>query len=131
MHGASDKPGVRLAAIGQIALTVRDLDAAVTFYRDALGIAFLYRFPGLAFFDCAGVRLMLSEPEGEFEQAASVLYFRVADIQEAVAELRGRGVRFMDEPHLIARMPDHDLWMAFFRDLDDNQLALMSEVRSG
>jgi methylmalonyl-CoA/ethylmalonyl-CoA epimerase len=86
--------------------------------------------PGLAFFDCGGVRLMLERPErAEFDHAASILYFAVPEIRAAYDRLKGKGVRFEDEPHLIARLPDHDLWMTFFRDSEDNVLALMSEVK--
>jgi methylmalonyl-CoA/ethylmalonyl-CoA epimerase len=86
--------------------------------------------PKMAFFDCAGVRLMLSLPEThEFDHPGSVLYFRVDDIAQAHATLRERGVNFVDEPHLIARMPDHELWMTFFKDSEGNTLALMSEKR--
>lgn len=116
--------------IGQIAITVREIKPAVAFYRDTLGMRFLFEAPNLAFFDCAGVRLMLTLPEKpEFDHPSSILYFRVADIQAAYDSLRARGVRFEDQPHLIARMPDHDLWMAFFRDIENNLLALMAEVR--
>jgi methylmalonyl-CoA/ethylmalonyl-CoA epimerase len=122
-------PSVSLSRIGQIAIVVKDVERATAFYRDVLGMRFLFAFPGLAFFDCEGVRLMLSRPEKpEFDHPSSILYFRVADIQQAYSSLRAHDVRFDDEPHLIARMPDHDLWMAFFRDLDGNALALMSEV---
>jgi methylmalonyl-CoA/ethylmalonyl-CoA epimerase len=117
--------------IGQIAVVVQDLDRAVAFYRDALGLRFLFQAPPkLAFFDCGGVRLMLDVPEeAEFKHSSSILYYRVDDIQGTWAALRGRGVEFRDEPHLVARMPDHELWMAFFRDTEGNTLALMSEVR--
>ena len=85
---------------------------------------------GLSFFDCGGVRLLLSAPEEpEFEHANSILYFPVDDLQGAYRALAARGVRFTDEPHLIAEMPDHELWMAFFEDSEGNTLALMSEVR--
>jgi methylmalonyl-CoA/ethylmalonyl-CoA epimerase len=118
-----------LGAIGQIALTVHDLDRSVAFYRDALALRFLFRVPGLAFFDCEGIRLMLSLPE---ESAAggtsSVLYFRVPDIQGAHAALAARGVSFEGPPHRIAVLDDHELWMAFFRDPDAHLLALMAEV---
>ncbi|HEX3159833.1 MAG TPA: VOC family protein [Gemmatimonadaceae bacterium] len=120
-----------LSQIGQIALTVANLDRAVAFYQHTLGLPLLFRAPpGLAFLDCAGVRLMLSEPEGAPAAApSSVLYFRVADIHAAYTGLQAGGVAFHDTPHCIARLPDHDLWMTFFRDPDANQLALMSEVR--
>ena len=116
-----------LSAIGQIAITVTDVDRAVQFYRDALGIKLLFQMPGMGFFDCGGIRLMLS-PSEHGEQYSSIVYFKVPDIQEAHQALSGRGVPFDREPHLIAKMPTHDLWMAFFRDPDRNLLALMSEV---
>jgi methylmalonyl-CoA/ethylmalonyl-CoA epimerase len=119
-----------LGRLGQITLTVRDVPQAAAFYGDALGLP---RLPipapaSLAFFDCAGIRLMLSLPEGEATgSGGAVLYFRVPHIQPAYTELRRRGVPFVGEPHRIARMPDHDLWMAFFRDPSGNLLAIMSE----
>lgn len=120
-----------LADIGQIAIPVRDVERATTFYRDRLGLSYLFSVPKLAFFDCGGVRLMLSLPEsGEFDHPSSVIYFRVADIHAAYGLLQSRGVRFRDAPHLIARMPDHELWMAFFEDAEGNTLALMSEIRA-
>jgi methylmalonyl-CoA/ethylmalonyl-CoA epimerase len=129
--GATETPG--LSRIGQIALTVRDLERAVAFYRDVLRLPFLFRTPSLAFFDCAGTRLMLSEPEsgGAAGGQASILYFVVPDLAAAYDDLRARGVQFRDAPHLIARMPDHELWMAFLADSEDNTLALMCEVRPG
>ncbi len=127
---APARPAVALSQIGQVAIRVQDLARAVAFYRDTLGMRFLFEVPGLAFFDCGGVRLMLSRPETpEFDHPASVLYYKVADIRGAHDALRGRGVRFEDEPHLIAKMPDHDLWMTFCRDSEGNVLGLMSEVR--
>jgi methylmalonyl-CoA/ethylmalonyl-CoA epimerase len=122
-------PTLSLARIGQIAIVVKDVERATEFYRDALGMRFLFAFPGLAFFDCDGVRLMLSRPEKkEFDHPSSILYFKVADIQGASQTLRERNVRFEDEPHIVARLTDHDLWMTFFRDLDDNVFGLMAEV---
>lgn len=114
--------------IGQIAITVTDVDRAVNFYKDKLGLPFLFQFPGLAFFNCQGVRLMLSVPEKPAESFSSVVYFKVPDIQQRHAAMVADGVPFEGEPHLIAPMKDHDLWMAFFRDPDRNLLALMSEV---
>lgn len=126
---AMQTPTLSLSRIGQIAITVKDVERSTAFYRDTLGMRFLFAFPGLAFFDCDGVRLMLSKPEKkEFDHPSSVLYFRVADINSAYQTLKSRNVDFIDEPHLIARMTDHDLWMAFFRDPDDNTFAIMAEV---
>ena len=119
-----------LAALGQIALAVTDADRAQAFYRDTLGLPFLFRFGPLVFFDCAGVRLMLDGGEEGVRTASSgCLYFRIDDIADAHRTLQGRGIAFDDGPHLIAKMPDHELWMAFFKDPDGNQLALMEERR--
>jgi methylmalonyl-CoA/ethylmalonyl-CoA epimerase len=116
--------------IGQIAMIAHDSERATTFYRDALGIPLLFRAGPLSFFDCGGIRLMLSPPEKpEFDHPGSVLYFKVDDIDARHRELTARGVEFIDTPHLIARMPDHELWMTFFRDTEGNTLALMAEKR--
>jgi predicted enzyme related to lactoylglutathione lyase len=116
--------------IGQISMNAHDVDRATAFYRDALGLTPLFRFGDLSFFDCGGIRLMVSKPETpEFDHPGSVLYFKVADIEAKATELAGRGVIFRDQPHLIAKMPDHELWMAFFHDSEGNTLALMSERR--
>src|SRR5262245_54868514 len=108
----------KLNEIGQIAITISDLDKAVTFYRDSLGLTHLFSAPpGLAFFACGTVRLMLSRPEKpESEKFGAAIYFKVLDIEEACRRLRERQVAFEVEPHLVASMPDHDLWMGFFRD---------------
>ncbi|HYK87502.1 MAG TPA: VOC family protein [Acidobacteriota bacterium] len=118
-----------LTKIGQISVNVHDLDRAVGFYRDRLGIKYLFAVPKMAFFDCDGIRLMLAVPERpEYDHASSIIYFRVPDIQECHKTLSGSGVSFEASPHLVARMDTHDLWMAFFRDSENNLLALMSEV---
>jgi methylmalonyl-CoA/ethylmalonyl-CoA epimerase len=117
-----------LSTIGQIAITVTDIDRAVAFYRDTLGIKLLFQVPNLAFFDCGGIRLMISVSEKPNETYSSVIYFKVPDIHQVFRTLTARGAASEREPHLIAPMPDHDLWMAFFRDPDRNLLALMSEV---
>jgi methylmalonyl-CoA/ethylmalonyl-CoA epimerase len=124
------RSGTRMQ-LAQIALTVADIERAVAFYGEAVGLPLMFRAPpSLAFFGLDGARLMLSTPEGEFRPGGStVLYLRVPDIQARHAELKARGVPFVDEPHLVARMPDHDLWMTFFRDPDGHTLALMAEVR--
>jgi len=116
--------------LGQVAVTIHDLEKQTAFYRDTLGLAFLFAIPDAAFFQLGPVRLMLTKAEKpEFDHPASILYYKVEDIASAHRTLAGRGVRFEGDPHLIARMPDHDLWMAFFRDAEENLLALMSEVR--
>lgn len=121
--------GVKLDGVGQVAVNVRDLQRAVGFYRDTLGIPLLFEIPGAAFFQCGRTRLMLALPEKpEFDHPASILYYRVADIGATFAALASAGVRVEREPHLIAPMPDHDLWMAFLRDSEGNLFALMSEV---
>jgi methylmalonyl-CoA/ethylmalonyl-CoA epimerase len=126
-----DPSSVRLSSLGQIALTVRDLDRDVAFYRDALGLPHLFTAPPrLAFFDSGGIRLMLGLAEGDSPgRPGAILYFRVNGIERVRDVLVTRGVSFTDAPHLVAKMPDHELWMAFFRDPDDNVLALMEEKR--
>ena len=119
-----------LNQLGQIALPVADVERAGAFYEKALGLRRLYRFGDLTFFDCAGVRLLL-EKSRDVDGARGCLYFRCADIALAVTELTQRGVVFNSKPHLIARMEDHDLWMAFFNDPDGHTLALMQEAPKG
>ena len=122
---------MHLSTIGQIAISVHDVQRALGFYRDVLGMRFLFEAPPhLAFFDCGGVRLMLSKPErAELEPPGSILYYKVPDIEAAYQSLRERGVQFEDAPHLIAKMPDHELWMTFFKDTEGNLLGLMDEKR--
>lgn len=120
-----------LGPIGQIAMNARDLPRALAFYRDTLGLPFLFSAGTMAFFDCGGVRLMLGIPSGpEYDHPGSILYFRVDDIHAMHETLTARGVSFRSTPHLVARLPDHELWMAFFDDTEGNVLALMAEVRS-
>jgi catechol 2,3-dioxygenase-like lactoylglutathione lyase family enzyme len=117
------------ARIGQIAVVCKDVARATAFYRDTLGLKHLFDAgPSLSFLDCAGVRLMLSVAEGD-ARGTSALYFFVKDIEQVAKALRERGVRFYGEPHLVARMPDHELWLAEFRDSEDNVMALMEEKR--
>ena len=119
-----------LSGIGQIAVTVKDVEKAMGFYRDRLGMKFLFKAPpNMAFFDCGGVRLMLGLAESpELDHPASIIYYKVEDIRAAYETLRGRGVHFEREPGLVHKAENHDLWLAFFRDMDRNLLALMSEV---
>jgi methylmalonyl-CoA/ethylmalonyl-CoA epimerase len=120
----------QLGPVRQIALTVRDLARATAFYRDTLGLPLLFEVPGLAFFNLHGIRLMLSPGEGEpKEPHGTVLYHLTADLPVAFSVLKGRGVKIVREPHLVAKMPDHELWMAFVEDSEGNLLALMSEQR--
>ena len=124
-----ETPAAALSTIGQIAITVKDVDRATRFYRDTLGMKFLFEFPGLAFFDAGGVRLMLSRAENpEFDHPASILYYKVSDIGGTHRSLEAKGVKVEEVPHLIAPMPDHDLWIGSYRDSEGNHFALMSEV---
>lgn len=120
-----------LGPVGQIALNVADADRSEAFYADVLSLRKLFRFGGLVFFDCAGLRLLLDQQPPEAPRLGGPIYFRVADIVLARRELEARGVVFVDQIHLIAPMEDHDLWMTFFKDPDDHMLALMMEAPKG
>jgi methylmalonyl-CoA/ethylmalonyl-CoA epimerase len=121
--------GLAIQRIRQIAINVHDPDRAVAFYRDVLGLKLLFRAGQLAFFDCDGIRLMLSPPEKpEFDHPSSILYFKVGDIQQAYAQMQAANVKTDGVPNRVARMPDHDLWLADFRDSEGNLLCLMAEV---
>lgn len=121
-----------ISHIGQIGIGVSDVDRSEQFYESVLGLRKLFRFGDLSFFDCAGVRLLLEKAHDAVNAAnSSTIYLRCADIVLATDELRGRGVVFNGEPHLVAKMDDHDLWMVFFRDPDGYSLALMQEAPKG
>jgi len=121
--------GLAIQQIRQISINVHDPDRAVAFYRDILGLKLLFRAGHLAFFDCDGIRLMLSPPEKpEFDHPSSILYFRVDDIQHAYVQLQACNVKTEGVPNLVVKMPDHDLWLAAFRDSENNLLCLMAEV---
>ena len=117
--------------IGQLAINVKDLSRAKAFYRDMLGLRHLFDAgPHMTFFDCGGVRLLLEiARDPQFDHPSSIIYFRVADITACYETMTAKGLVFEQKPALIAPMPDHDLWMAFFRDTENNLMALMSEVR--
>jgi methylmalonyl-CoA/ethylmalonyl-CoA epimerase len=121
-------PGI--TAIKQIAINAHDTERATAFYRDTLGLKHLFSAPpNLAFFDCGGVRLMLSPPaRPEFDHPSSIIYFNVDDIQRATRILSERGVKIDEQPTLVADMGTYNLWLASFRDSENNLLALMSEV---
>lgn len=123
-------PDTGLSRIQQISMRAHDVDRAVSFYRDTLGLPFLFAAPPrLAFFDCHGVRLMLSTPEPGFDHPGSVVYFAVDDIRAIYDRLKSRGVAFATEPHKIATLADREVWLADFADTEGNTLALMAEPR--
>jgi methylmalonyl-CoA/ethylmalonyl-CoA epimerase len=122
-------PGLTDSRIRQIAIVCKDVARATAFYRDTLGLRFLFApSPTLAFFEVGGVRLMLSPAEGD-ANGTSALYYLVTDIQAHVDALAAKGVPFIDKAHMIARLPDHELWLAEFRDSENNVMALMEEKR--
>ena len=115
--------------IGQIGIPVTDLERAIPFYRKQLGLPLLFNTDKMAFFDCDGVRLLLSIPENEqFAHPSSVIYFQVEKMNEKYEELLAKGVSFLDEPHVVAKVGKTETWMTFFRDTEDNVLAFISEV---
>jgi methylmalonyl-CoA/ethylmalonyl-CoA epimerase len=123
--GMASSVAVQLKDIMQVALTVADVAQAKQFYGDVLGMKFLFEAGTMAFFRCGGVRVLIGA--GETKPSGTVVYFRVPDLQGAHASLREKGVEFTEEPHMVARMPDHDLWLAFIRDPSGNLLGLMEE----
>lgn len=121
--------GISLGRIRQIAINVQDVQRATKFYRDVLGLEFLFEVPGLAFFNADGVRLMLGKGETpEIDHPASVLYYLVSDIIGAHKILEEKGVHVLDVPRIVAPMSDHDLWISDYKDSEGNIFALMSEV---
>jgi methylmalonyl-CoA/ethylmalonyl-CoA epimerase len=121
----------QIQKIGQIAVPVKNFDQAVNFYQEILGLPLLFTSNGLAFFDCNGLRLLLSVPESEeFAKASSFIYFQVENIKEVYEDLLGKEVNFIDEPHLVAKMGQTETWMAFFKDSEGNTQALMSEFEA-
>ena len=121
---------MKIHGVGQISISVTDVDRAVEFYRDILGINFLFQVPGdnpMAFFDCSGIRLYINQPENPEHAGPSVLYFQVDSAQDSAKDLASRGVSIESEPHIIHQTENYTLWMAFFRDPDGNLMAVMSE----
>jgi len=121
-------PAIGLEKISQIAITVDDLARARDFYQNTLGMKFLFDAGNLVFFKCGDIRLMLSTPDKPGPRGGTILYFKVSDIQATYAERAQRGVSFIDKPHLIAKMPDHDLWMVFLNDTESNTIGIMCEI---
>ena len=122
--------GPTLNQIGQIFVNVKDLDRAIAFYRDTLGMTFLFTAPpNMAFFDCGGIRIMLGIADRpDLDHPASIIYYKVDDIERVYETFKARGVEFIIKPHLVAPMPAYDLWLADFKDSEGNFVALMSEV---
>lgn len=117
--------------VGQIGISVKDLEKAIHFYNEKLGLSLLFKTDSMAFFECNGLRLFLSLPEKkEFAQSSSVIYFQVENIKEAYIDLLSKEIIFIDEPHIVAKMGQIETWMAFFKDTEGNTHALMSEVKS-
>ncbi len=121
---------LEIQGVGQIAIAVSDLERAMNFYKDVLDLPLLFEAsPGLAFFDCGGIRLMLTTQQGpEEDHHTSVIYYRVEDIKKATSVLTSRDVTFVRKPQVTARLEDHELWMGFIRDPDENLIGIMSEV---
>jgi methylmalonyl-CoA/ethylmalonyl-CoA epimerase len=125
----AETPSVHFDQIGQIALNVTDFARSKDFYQNTLGMKFLFDAGTMAFFQCGDIRFMIGASEEPSPRGGTLLYFKVPDIQQVHEVLKGRGVVFHQRPHLVAKMPDHELWIAFLKDLDENILGIMSEVR--
>lgn len=123
------KPEI-IQKIGQIGVPVKDINRALNFYKEKLGLSLLFNTDSMAFFICNGMRLMLTLPEkDEFAISSSVIYFEVNNIKDTYENLLGKEVMFIDEPHVVAKMGQIETWMVFFKDTEDNMHALMSEVQ--
>ena len=116
--------------VGQIGIPVKDINRALDFYKDKLGLSLLFNTDSMAFFECDGLRLMLALPEKkEFAYSSSVIYFQVNNIKDTYERLKGNGVTFINEPHVVTKMGQTETWMVFFKDTEDNTHAFMSEVQ--
>lgn len=116
--------------VGQIGIPVKDLSRALEFYKEKLGLSLLFETDSMAFFECSGLRLMLSLPKkNEFAHSSSVIYFQVTNIKETYKRLVDKKVIFIDQPHVVAKLGQTETWMVFFKDTEDNTHALMSEVQ--
>lgn len=124
----SDKTEIH--GIGQIAIAVSDIKQAVKFYKDKLGLSLLFEVPsGMAFFECGGIRLMITEQNGDVkDHNTSVIYYRVTDIKSVAISMIERGIAFTREPQMAVKMSDHELWIGFLRDPDGNLIGIMEEV---
>lgn len=122
---------VHLDDIGQIAVTVSDLARSKHFYQNVLGFKFLFDAGPMAFFQCGKIRFAIGTSPKPAAPGGTILYFRVADIQKTHELLTAKGIEFVQKPHLVAKMPDHDLWLAFLEDPDKNPIGLMCEMAHG
>lgn len=119
----------KIQKIGQIGVPVKKLERAIHFYKDTLGLTLLFNTENMAFFDCNGLRILLSLPEkDQFAYSSSVIYFQVEHIQKTYDELLYKDVNFLDIPHVVAKMGNTETWMVFFNDTEGNTHAFMSEV---
>jgi methylmalonyl-CoA/ethylmalonyl-CoA epimerase len=128
IEASSADPAVHLDEIGQIAVTVGDLARAKDFYQNRLGMRFLFDAGPMSFFQCGKIRFAVGTSDKPVTPGGTILYFRVVDIHETHEVLAGKGVEFIQKPHLVAKMPDHDLWLAFLADPDRNPIGLMCEM---
>jgi methylmalonyl-CoA/ethylmalonyl-CoA epimerase len=129
MKAENDAPQVHLDTIGQIAITVSNLERSRSFYWTRLGMRFLFDAGNMAFFQCGNIRLMIGAANRPVQPGGTILYFRVDDIHATHAALAAKDVEFLQKPHLVARMPEHDLWIAFLADPDQNPIGLMCELK--
>jgi methylmalonyl-CoA/ethylmalonyl-CoA epimerase len=128
MNAVTEAPAVHLDTVGQIAVTVSNLERSRSFYLNVLGMKFLFDAGNMAFFQCGAVRFMIGTADRPVQPGGTIIYFRVADIHQTHAALVAKGVEFIAKPHLVARMQERDLWIAFLADPDQNPIGLMCEV---
>lgn len=120
----------RIQKVGQIGIPVKELNRAIHFYKEKLGLSLLFNTDSMAFFDCNGLRLLLSLPEkDEFIYSSSIIYFQVENMSKTYEDLVNKNVTFIDEPHVVAKIGQTETWMVFFKDTEDNTHAFMSEVQ--
>ncbi len=116
--------------IGQVAIAISDLRKSVAFYKEILGLKLLFEVPpNLAFLECGNTRLMLTTLQGDDkDHHTSVIYYQVEDIQYSTEQLEQQGIVFERKPQMAAKMEDHELWIGFLRDPDQNLIGIMAEL---
>lgn len=119
-----------IESIGQIAIAISDIRKSVIFYQDVLGLELLFEVPsGMAMFNCGGTRVMLTTQQGsDRDHRTSVIYYKVKDIEASAKAIKNNGAKFIQEPQIVAKMVDHDLWIGFLRDPDENLVGIMAEL---